>query len=82
MHQDYEKLDSSIGLLLKTNAPRQYLDLFHQLLLMPEHTYHQQVARVLQQIGDPDTIPYVKKVFEQGFDYLDYTCSDSCVIAK
>lgn len=41
MHQDYEKLDSSIGLLLKTNAPRQYLDLFHQLLLLiQEYTTH------------------------------------------
>ncbi|POP43233.1 hypothetical protein CHU32_20810 [Superficieibacter electus] len=86
--QDSDMLDSAIerllaaGRELTTGKPDTRLDLFHQLLVMPGHHCHQQVAFELQTIADPATLPYIRQVFEQGFDYLDYTCSDSDAIAK
>ncbi len=80
--QDSDGLDSAIEPLLRAGEPHRYQDLFQQLLVLPGHHHHQEVAMELQQTGDPSTISYVRQVFAQGFDYLDYTCSDSDAIAK
>ncbi len=80
--QDYERINTVTEQLLSANNPRFYLDVLNVLLVTSGHYHHQEVAMKLQQIGDPSTIPYVRQVFDQGFYYLDYTCSDSGAIAK
>lgn len=80
--QDARRLDLAIEPLLEAENPQDYLDILNQLLLIPYHTRHQEVAWSLQQIGSPDTVPFVRQVLESHFDYLEYTCSESGVIAK
>ncbi|HDC2122882.1 TPA: hypothetical protein O7X39_001411 [Salmonella enterica] len=80
--QDYEIINTVTEQLLSANNPRFHLDVLNLLLVTSGHYHHQEVAMKLQQIGDSSTIPYVRQVFAQGFDYLDYTCSDSGAIAK
>jgi hypothetical protein len=59
-----------------------FTDLLNKLLINPHHKSHQQIAKALQGIASPTTVPFVQKALETNFDYLNYTCSDSDVIAK
>ena len=58
------------------------ITLLNELLVTPGHEEHQQIAKLLQNIKSPSTIPFVRKALESNFDYLEYTCSDSNAIAK
>ncbi len=58
------------------------LELLHALLLAPGHHMHQPVAREVQRRSDPNSLPIVKQVLDQGFSLYSYTCSDDAVIAK
>jgi len=64
--QDYEKL----------------LGELNTLLLEPNHRSHQWVTKKIQDIGHPSSIPFIRKALETNFEYLEYTCSDTDVIAK
>jgi hypothetical protein len=75
-------LQFSLGLILKSENTKSFVDLLNNLLISKEHESHQYVAQTLQRIADPKTIPFVNKVLENGFDYLRYTCSDDDVLAK
>jgi hypothetical protein len=79
-HEDVETLDT---LLYAIESPdSQIVAVLNELLMAPWHRSHQRVAKLLQQTASPTTVPYVKKVLENGFDFLKYTASDSHVIAK
>lgn len=80
--QDSQLLDFAIEQLFGVKNQQDYLDILNQLLLIPYHTRHQEVAWRLQQIGSPDTVPFVRQVLESRFGYLEYTCSESEAIAK
>lgn len=58
------------------------IDLLNELLVNTDHNQHQMVARTLQRIKSPSTIPFIKRALDSNFDYLEYTCSDHEVIAK
>ena len=59
------------------------VDLFNQLLIIPGHTYHQEIAKRLQdKAPSPTTVPYIRKVFESDFQYMAYTGSDSIAITS
>jgi site-specific recombinase len=57
-------------------------DILNELLLHPKHRSHQRIAKKLQGIADPSTVPFVRKALASNFDYLAYTCSDDATIAK
>jgi hypothetical protein len=60
-----------------------YVDILNELLINPNHRSHQEIAKTLQDYApSPSTVPFVRKVLESNFDYLEYTCSDSDAIAK
>ena len=60
-----------------------FVDLLNELLINPNHKSHQVIAKTLQDHApSPTTVPFVRKVLETNFDYLEYTGSDSCAIAK
>ncbi len=58
------------------------IDILNELLLVPFHHHHQAITKLLQDIKNPSSIPFIKKVLESNFDYLEYTCSESDAIAK
>jgi HEAT repeat protein len=77
-----QDIQLAIDEIKQVNNYNDFNDILNKLLLNPNHKSHQYVARLLQTIASPTSVPYVKKVLESGFDYLDYTCSESGVIAK
>lgn len=77
-----DQIEVSISNLLDSETIHEYTELLNELLITPNHYNHQEIAKTLQEIKSPTTIPFVKKALETNFEYLDYTCSDSDVIAK
>lgn len=77
-----DTLQITINLIWLSGNPAQFVDLLNELLINPNHQSHQQIAKALQDIKSPTTIPFVKKALDTNFDYLGYTCSDSEIIAK
>ena len=51
-------------------------------MVNPNHNKHQSITWKIQQIKSPTSVPYIKKVLESNFKFLEYTCSDSATIAK
>ena len=58
------------------------IELLNELLVAKGHRQHQLIAKILQDVKSPSTIPFVRRALESNFDYLEYTCSDSDAIAK
>jgi hypothetical protein len=81
-NKDKEELDSAILEILLAKNYSDHLDVLNELLLVPFHYHHQEITRVLQDIKSPSSVPYIRKVFETGFDYLDYNFSGFGAIAK
>jgi hypothetical protein len=58
------------------------IELLNELLITKGHKRHQLIAKILQDVKSPSTIPFARRALESNFDYLEYTCSDSDAIAK
>jgi hypothetical protein len=78
-----DKIDLAITLIwLSDNVPA-FVDVLNELLINPDHRRHQEIAKKLQDYApSPTTVPFVRKILESNFDYLEYTCSESGSIAK
>jgi hypothetical protein len=79
---DPDEIQMTLALVWLSGDISKYIDFLNELLLNRNHRSHQQVARVLQDNPSPTTVPFVRKVLESNFDYLEYTCSDTDAIAK
>lgn len=83
---DGEKIPCSItqaiNKLEKCTTIDDFADILNQLLINPNHESHQYVTMLIQRLRKTSSIPYIKQVLESEFKYLDYTCSESEVIAK
>ena len=77
-----EEADAAVERVLATEPTADVTPLLNELLVAPGHTSHQLVARALQEVRSPSTIPFVKRAIDGGFGYLDYTCSEPEVLAK
>jgi hypothetical protein len=72
----------TIALIWLSGNTANFIDLLNELLINPNHRSHQRIAKALQHTPSPTTVPFVRKALESNFDYLEYTFSDSDVIAK
>lgn len=79
---DLEELDDAIFEMLYSGENTKNVDILNELLLVQFHHHHQAITKALQDIKSPSSIPFIKKVLESNFDYLEYTCSESDAIAK
>jgi hypothetical protein len=80
---DPDEIDQSIYLMWLSDNVIAFTDLLNELLVNPNHTQHQYIAKALQDyIKSPSSIPFIEKALATHFDYLAYTCSESDVIAK
>ena len=77
-----EELNLAIRLILFHSEESIFIDELNELLINPNHTSHQQITKTIQDIGNPSSIPFIRIALESEFDYLEYTCSESDVIAK
>ena len=80
--KDKDEIERAILLIWLYPDIEQLIDELNILLLEPNHYSHQLVTKTIQDIGNSKSTPFIKKALESGFDYLDYTCSESEVIAK
>lgn len=60
----------------------EFTDILNNLLITANHRSHQYVTLLLQHIKSPTSIPYIKQVLDSNFTFLEYTYSESNVIAK
>ncbi|NHZ34926.1 hypothetical protein [Massilia rubra] len=76
---NWMSLDGMIG-CIKDEHVKAYI--LNNLLIMPGHYHHQEITRKIQHLGHPSSIPCIRTMLENGFDTLQYTCSEDEVIAK
>ncbi len=81
-NKNADQLDLCINLIWLSGNCKRYIDLLNRLLLVPHHWSHQAITQNIQDIAHPSSIPFIKKVLESNFEYLDYTGSESAAIAK
>lgn len=62
--------------------PQIKADTLGSLLLMPGHTFHQEVTRAIQDLGHPSSVCCIDKILSDGFGFFEYTSSEDGVIAK
>lgn len=77
-----ETIDLLLNLFWHIDSPNPYLPLLNELISLPGHNSHQFVVRLVQKIGHPDSLPFIRKALESDFAYLEYTASEHGVIAK
>lgn len=77
-----ENIERAISLIWFARNYEEFIDELNILLLEPNHRNHQLITKTIQDLGNPKSIPFIKKALETNFDYLEYTCSNSDVIAK
>ena len=77
-----EDIEQAINLLWLHGDYTEFVDELNILLLEPNHTTHQAITKAIQDLKNPKSVPYIRKALESNFDYLEYTSSDSEVIAK
>jgi HEAT repeat protein len=71
-----------LGLTRTIDDPETKADVLNSLLVMPGHKLHQEVAREIQELRSPSSVPYIRQVLSDGIHILEYTCSEPGVIAK
>ena len=80
---DPDNIQPTIALIWFSSDIKMFVDLLNELLINPNHSSHQVVAKTLQdKAPDPTSVPFVRKALETNFDYLAYTGSESVAIAK
>lgn len=79
---DVNEIQLAIELVWLSSDTSVFVDLLNELLINPNHRSHQRIAKTLQDTPSPTTVPFVRKVLESNFTYLDYTYSEPAVIAK
>lgn len=80
--KNIENIERSICLIWVYENHEQFIDQLNVLLVERNHKSHQAVTKAIQNLGNPKSLPFIKKAIESNFDYLEYTFSDSGVIAK
>jgi hypothetical protein len=77
-----DHIERAIRLMWFQKNSEPFIDELNLLLLVSNHRSHQVITKTIQGLRNPKSIPFIRKALESNFDYLEYTCSDSDVIAK
>lgn len=80
--KNQEELDSAIDDILDKTDCSNYVDILNELLLVPFHYKHQYIARAIQDLKTPSSVPYIRKILESEFKGIPYNGSDSYGMAK
>lgn len=76
------ELKIAVDSIWQSENPAAFADLLAELLIVPGHQDHQEIAKYLQDHApQPDAIPYIR-IALADLSYLAYTGSDSGAIAK
>jgi hypothetical protein len=78
----WEATYAIFGRTLRIHDPDERAEVLNCLLVMSGHRLHQEVIRQIQLLRNPSSVPYIRKMLEDEFRMLEYTCSESAAIAK
>jgi HEAT repeat protein len=70
--KDPDDVDIAVTNLFEIENPREITPILCSLLQAEWHFDHEDIARLLQEIGDPMSINALKETAYKKFDYLDY----------
>jgi hypothetical protein len=80
---DPTNIRKTLNLIWYSGDIGRYIDILNELLINPSHREHQRIAKELQdKAPSPSSVPFIRRVLESNFDYLEYSCSDSSTITK
>lgn len=79
---ELEELDIAVSELLESDDISNHVDLLNELLLNNFHRQHQYIAKTIQYLKTPSSVPFINKVLESNFEDIPYTGSDSYSMAK
>lgn len=80
---DWQATYALLAFTRDISDPSERVEIFNNLLVMPGgHELHQEVTREIQHLRSPSSVPYIRQMLEDGFQMLEYTCSEPGVIAK
>lgn len=79
---DSERLNITVSELLQSENISNHINLLNELLLINFHRQHQYIAKAIQDLRTPSSVPYIKKVLDSEFEEIPYTGSDSYSMAK
>lgn len=79
---DSDRVDFLIELALRReDLPG--LEALHRLLALPGHCQHQRIVRSLQLAADPDSLPFLRRAFDEDLQAMqECSCSSPDAIAK
>jgi hypothetical protein len=80
--EDWEGQEAVVEFTRLLRDPMAKSEALNELLVMPNHEVHQQIAMEIQNLRDPSSVPFIRQVLETRFEFLQYTCSEQSVIAK
>lgn len=78
----WQETHALLGRVRAIVNPDERADVLNSLLVMPGHELHQEVAREIQKLRSSSSIPFIRHMLTEGFQMLEYTCSEPGVIAK
>lgn len=81
-NENIDELELAISLIWLAGTDKQFVDILNELLIYPNHRSHQFVTKTIQEIKSPSSVPFIRQVLQNNFQFLAYTCSDSDAIAK
>ena len=79
---DWQSINTLLVRIYTITDPATQANILNKILIMHGHEFHQEITKQLQNLAQPSSIPYIKQILENGFAFLDYTCSDDDMIAK
>ena len=80
--RDRDAYDTLFAMACSIENPVIKADTLNGLLVMPGHEHHQRVTMEIQRLRSPSSVPFIRAMFERGFESLEYTCSEDGAIAK
>lgn len=68
-----DEVEDLLTILWAFDNPKEEIEILNKLLIAPWHKRHEDIIHAIQQIKNPESIPFIKKAIQQKFQYLiDY----------
>ncbi len=80
--EDKELIDVIVDAVYEIKNETIQIEALNELLISQAHQKHQEITKSIQDFAHPSSVRYINLVLEAGFEHLEYTCSESDVIAK
>lgn len=70
--KDKEKVNCLVELSHAFHYSKYILSCWNQLLLEPWHQKYEDIIHIIQNIANPESIPFIEKAMQQKYDFLEF----------